>query len=100
MPGIALRSLARMRYSGAVCRSTPGTGYGPFALKRRASLARSVEYVVCQHAVRGAKAHVQKSWMTAGGGNAPVNMSVVSTTPTRAFAGSLAHDVPRPPAQP
>ena len=31
--------------------------------------------------------HVQKSWMTAGGGNAVTNMSVVSTTPTRSRSG-------------
>src|SRR5688572_19029150 len=38
--------------------------------------------------------------MIAGGGKAPVNMSVVSTTPTRPVAGSLAHDEPSPPSQP
>ena len=43
---------------------------------------------------------VQKSWITAGGGNADVNMSVVRMTPITSSAGSLPHDEPSPPAQP
>jgi hypothetical protein len=45
-------------------------------------------------------APVQKSWMTAGGGNGPAKASVLSRTPTSALAGSFDHTLPKPPAQP
>ena len=48
----------------------------------------------CDQSSSAAYTSVQKSWMTAGSGNAPAKASVVSMMPTTPWFGSFAHDAP------
>src|SRR3954464_2792212 len=98
MPPLTSISLSGM---GAPIRTVGTGGLARRALRAPAPhRARVGTLETGQPSSRAAYAEVQKSWMTAGGGNALTNAPVVSTTPTRSWSGSFPHDVPRPPAHP
>src|SRR3954449_1751047 len=82
--------------------SSQGVGVAPGSLKPACSsgVGADGDMSNLRQSSSEVYAPVQKSWMTAGGGNGPAKASVERRTATRSWTGSFVHMLPMPPAQP